>query len=74
MGRFKVGPFPKKQHASTCIFESSVFDMPQKEEDLDVNELIGSNQITKETKILPSNDQDIITTLGSIDNTSFDDG
>ncbi len=48
--------------------------MPQKEEDLDVNELIGSNQITKETKILPSNDQDIITTLGSIDNTSFDDG
>jgi hypothetical protein len=43
MGRSKVGPFPKKQHASTCTFESSILDMPQEEEDLDVNELKGSN-------------------------------
>jgi hypothetical protein len=37
--------------------------MPQEEEELDVNELKGSNQITKENKMLPSNDQDIITLL-----------
>jgi hypothetical protein len=43
MGRFKVGPFPKKQHASTCTFESFVLDMPQEKEDLDVNEFKGSN-------------------------------
>ncbi len=48
--------------------------MPQEEEELDVNELKGSNQITKETRMSPSNDQDIITTFGRIDKTSFDDG
>jgi hypothetical protein len=48
--------------------------MPQEEEELDVNELKGSNQITKETRMSPSNDQDIITTFGRIDKISFDDG
>jgi hypothetical protein len=48
--------------------------MPQEKKKLDVNELKGSNQITKETRMLSSNDQDIITTFGSIDNNSFDDG
>jgi hypothetical protein len=43
MGRSKMGPFPKKQHASTCTFEIFVLDMPQEEKDLDVNELKGSN-------------------------------
>jgi hypothetical protein len=42
--------------------------MPQEEEELDVNELKGSNQITKETRMLLSNDQNISTTFGSIDN------
>ncbi len=41
---------------------------------MDVNELGGSNQITKETRMLPSNDQDIIANFGNIDNISFDDG
>lgn len=43
MGRSKVGPFPQKQHASTCTFESFVLDMPQEQEDLDVNEFKSSN-------------------------------
>jgi hypothetical protein len=33
-----------------------VLDMPHEEEELDVNEFKGSNNITKETKVLPSND------------------
>jgi hypothetical protein len=48
--------------------------MLHEEEELAVNEFKGSNQITKETKVLPSNDQDTTTTVGSIDKTSFDDG
>jgi hypothetical protein len=68
MGRCKVRPSPKKQHASTSI------DMLHEEEELDVNEFKGSNQITKETKVLPSNDQDTTTTVGSINKISFDDG
>ncbi len=59
-----VGPSLKKQHVNTSI-EDSVEDMPQ-EEKLDVNELKGSKQIPKETMMLPSNDQDTITTIGSI--------
>jgi hypothetical protein len=43
MGRSKVGPFPKKQHANTCTFESFILDMPQEKEDLDVNEFKSSN-------------------------------
>jgi hypothetical protein len=45
----------------------------KKKKKLDVNEFKGSSQITKETKMLPSNDQDIITTFSNINNTSFDD-
>jgi hypothetical protein len=41
---------------------------------LDVNEFKGSNHITKETKVLPSNDQETTTNVGSIDKASFDDG
>jgi hypothetical protein len=37
IGRCKAGPSPKKQHASTSI------DMLHEEEELDVNELKGSN-------------------------------
>jgi len=48
--------------------------MLHEEEELDVNEFKGSNQITKETKVLPSNDQDTTTTVGSINKISFDDG
>jgi hypothetical protein len=55
MGRCKARPSPKKQHASTSI-ESFVLDMPHEEEELDVNEFKGSNHITKETRVLPSND------------------
>jgi len=73
MGRCKVGPSPKKQHASTSI-ESSMLDMPNEEEELDVNELKGSKQINMETRVLTSNDQNTTTTTGSIDKTSFDDG
>jgi hypothetical protein len=73
MGRFKMRPSPKKQHVSTSI-ESSMLDMPHEKEELDVNELKGSNQIIKETKLLPSNDQNITTIVGSIDKTSFDGG
>ncbi len=61
-----MGPSPKKQHANTSI-ENSIEDMPQEEERLDVNELKGSKQITKETMMLPSNDQDTTTTISSID-------
>jgi hypothetical protein len=56
MGRCKAKPSPKKQHESTSI-ENSMLDMPHEEEELDVNELKGSNQISKETRVLPSNDQ-----------------
>jgi hypothetical protein len=68
MGRWKARPSPKKLHASTSI------DMPHEKEQLDVNELKGSNQITKETKVLPSNDQYTTTTIGNIDKISFFDG
>jgi hypothetical protein len=67
MGRWKVGPSPKKLHASTSI------DMPHGKEQLDVNEFKGSNQITKETKVLPSNDQYTTTIVGNIDKISFFD-
>jgi len=73
MGRCKARPSPKKQHASTSI-QSSMLDIPHEEEELDVNELKGSKQINKETKVLTSNDQNTTTTVGSIDKTSFDDG
>ncbi len=55
MGRCKARPSPKKQDVNTLV-ESSVLDMPHEEEKLDVNEFKGSNQITKETRVLPSND------------------
>ncbi len=45
-----------------------------KKEELYVNKLKGSNQINKETKVSPSNDQNTITTIRSIDKTSFDHG
>jgi hypothetical protein len=32
MGRYKAGPSPKKQHASTSI-ESSMLDMPNEKEE-----------------------------------------
>jgi hypothetical protein len=55
MGRCKAGPSPKKQHINTSI-ESFMLDMPHEEEELNVNDFKGLNQITKETKVLPSND------------------
>jgi hypothetical protein len=73
MGRCKAGPSPKKQHASTSI-ESCMLNMPHEEEELDVNELKGSNQISKETKVLISNDQNTTTIVHNIDKTPFDDG
>ncbi len=33
-----------------------MLDMPHEEEELNVNDFKGLNQITKETKVLPSND------------------
>jgi hypothetical protein len=73
MGRCKARPSPKKQHASTSI-ESSMLNMPHEKEELDVNEFKGSNQISKETRVLLSSDQNTTTIVRSIDKTSFDDG
>jgi len=50
-----VGSSSKNQHVGTLI-ESSMLDMPDEEEELDVIKFKGSNQITKETRVLPSND------------------
>jgi hypothetical protein len=51
MGRRKAGSSPKNQHVSTSI-ESSVLDMPDEKEELDVTKFKGSNQITKESNSL----------------------
>ncbi len=48
--------------------------MTHEKEQLDVNELKGSNQITKETKVLSSNDQYTTTIVSNIDKISFFDG
>jgi hypothetical protein len=68
MGRWKTRSSPKKLHVSTSI------DMTHEKEQLDVNELKGSNQITKETKVLSSNDQYTTTIVSNIDKISFFDG
>jgi hypothetical protein len=46
-----------------------MLDMPHEEEELDVNEFKGSNHITMETRVLPSNDQDITTNVGNVSHT-----
>jgi len=73
MGRCKAGLSPKKQHASTSI-ESSMLDMSNEKEELDVNEFKGSKQINKKAKVLTSHDQNTNTIVGNIDKTSLDDG
>ncbi len=62
MAKSKVGPSLKRHHVNTS--SKHILDVPQEQPNVDDPKI--TEQITKESKLVPSSDQDTSTTVGSI--------